>query len=66
MPEHFTHNTIEASFWCKPCGKPTMHYVANGRRGGCQACIAKREAEIAAEKAKPKAPEQVSLFEEVA
>lgn len=45
MPEHFTHTTTEAKFWCNKCGKPTMHYVASGRRGGCQTCIAVRDEE---------------------
>ena len=56
MPEHFTHTTVEASFWCAKCGKPTMHYVASGRRGSCKACIARLEA---IPKAEPKAIQEV-------
>jgi len=39
MPEHFTKNTIEASFWCSKCGKATMHRVDDGRRGPCLFCM---------------------------
>ena len=53
MPEHFSKSTVEAKFWCKPCGKPTMHYVSDGRRGGCKECIARREAEKEARDATP-------------
>lgn len=41
MPEHFTKNTVSASFWCNKCGKPTMHRVFDGRRGPCEDCMAK-------------------------
>jgi hypothetical protein len=58
MPEHFNKATVEAKFWCAKCGGPTMHYVFDGRRGGCKACIAKQEA-----KPKPTPqPVQDSLF----
>lgn len=57
MAEHFTKATSEAKFWCKPCGGPTMHYVSDGRRGGCQVCIAKG----AAQAKKPAAAVQGSL-----
>jgi len=62
MPEHFTHTTFEAKFWCNKCGKPTMHYVASGRRGGCQACIAKWEEEKRVRDAIPPAATQERLF----
>jgi hypothetical protein len=45
MPEHFTKNTVEAKFYCGPCNKPTMRYIFDGRRGGCQECIKRRESE---------------------
>jgi hypothetical protein len=60
MAEHFTKTTVEAKFWCKKCGGPTMHYVYDGRRGGCQACIRRLEA---LPKPGPK-PVQHSLFQE--
>lgn len=44
MPEHFSKSTVEAKFWCAKCGMPTMHYVHDGRRGGCQECIRRLEA----------------------
>ena len=31
MPHHFTKNTVEASFWCKKCGKDTPHEIWDGR-----------------------------------
>ena len=35
MPHHFPKSTIEASAWCSTCGKPTPHYVHDGRLGRC-------------------------------
>lgn len=61
MPEHFSKSVVEAKFWCAKCHKPTMHYVADGRRGGCQECIAKQEAKPKPAE-KPKPPEQKELF----
>jgi hypothetical protein len=60
MPEHFTKSTVEAKFWCAKCGAPTMHFVNDGRRGSCQACLKRLEDEAK----KPKAPAsmQTSLF----
>ena len=60
MPEHFTKTTVEAKFWCNVCRTATMHYVFDGRRGGCQACIERRKAEGAARPAPPAVQE--SLF----
>ena len=57
MPHHFTKSTVEAKFWCKPCGGPTMHYVNDGRRGSCQECIKKLEQT----KSEPKQAEQMTL-----
>lgn len=64
MPHHFTKSTVSASFWCSPCGKPTVHDVFEGRRGGCHECIARRVAEAAQREAEKKlaAQEQLSLF----
>lgn len=58
MPEHFTKNTVSATFWCLKCGKATMHRVDGGRRGPCMVCMestphgARKPAQI----------EQASLF----
>ena len=41
MPHHFTKNTVEASFYCAPCGKDTPHRVDSGRRGPCLTCLGK-------------------------
>lgn len=63
-PEHFTHNTIEASFWCNVCHKPTMHNVASGRRGSCLDCIKRLdEQRCIPGTEKPKEPEQMSIAE---
>lgn len=62
MPHHFTKNTVSATFWCSKCGKPTVHYVLDGRRGGCHVCIAKREAEKDAREVAPAPAEQMGLF----
>lgn len=62
MPHHFTKSTVSATFWCKPCGKPTMHYVFDGRRGGCQVCMARQEAEKLEREAEPVTAEQMGLF----
>jgi hypothetical protein len=60
MAEHFSKSTVEAKFWCKPCGKPTVHYVFDGRRGGCQECIKRRENEAAVRRPAP--AKQETLF----
>lgn len=62
MPHHFTKATTEASVWCTVCGKQTVHLVFDGRRGGCTACIARREAEKAAREAEPPVAVQEKLF----
>jgi len=62
MPEHFTKSTGEAKFWCSKCGGPTMHTVADGRRGSCLKCLAKLEAKNTAAKLVPPAARQESLF----
>lgn len=59
MPEHFTKSTIEAKFWCKKCGCPTMHFVNGGRRGSCQECIKRLENQPKSDSS----PEQMSLME---
>jgi len=43
MPEHYTHNTLEATCWCNKCGKATQHRVDSGRRGPCLECIKRLE-----------------------
>ena len=58
MPEHFTKNTVEASFWCNKCGKPTPHRVDSGRRGPCLICLARVEPN----EKPPPPPEQPRLF----
>lgn len=60
MPEHFTRNTVSASYWCAKCSKATQHRVDGGRRGPCIPCM---EAVPAGER-KPAQVEQASLFNE--
>ena len=43
MPEHYTRNTVAASFWCNKCGKETMHRIDGTRRGPCLDCMKKLE-----------------------
>ena len=59
--QHFTRNTVEASEWCRKCGKRTMHRIDGVKLGPCLDCIAKLETEHA----KPKQPETVheNLFD---
>jgi hypothetical protein len=58
MPEHFTRNTVEASFWCAKCGGPTPHRVDSGRRGPCLLCLEALDASQKADR------ERMFLFEE--
>jgi uncharacterized paraquat-inducible protein A len=49
MTEHFTRNTVSASLWCPKCQKFTQHSIDHGKEGGgrkgvCQECVAKLEA----------------------
>lgn len=62
MPEHFNKATVQAKFWCAKCNGPTMHYVSDGRRGGCHVCIKRGEDSANAPKPKP-AAEQMSLMD---
>jgi len=58
MPEHFTRNTVQATYWCNKCGKPTLHRVDDRRRGPCLVCM-----EAPKEKpAQKPAPVQGDLF----
>jgi hypothetical protein len=56
MPEHFTKNTVEATFRCPKCNKDTPHQVFDGRRGGCLVCI--NQPRLIEE---PAQPEQLTL-----
>jgi hypothetical protein len=51
MPEHFTRNTVMASFWCAKCHKATMHRVDGVKRGPCLDCMEKLDAAHAAQPA---------------
>jgi hypothetical protein len=43
MTEHFTRNTVSASFYCGKCGKVTQHRIDDCRKGPCLECIARLE-----------------------
>ena len=43
MSEHFTSNTVSASFWCPKCKKFTQHRIDGHRKGPCLECIAKAD-----------------------
>ena len=60
MPQHFTLNTVSASFYCGKCEKFTQHRIDKGRKGPCLVCIAKLEAQHG--KAPKPAAEQQELF----
>lgn len=57
MAEHYTKNTVQASAYCRPCGKFTMHRVDGGRVSACLTCIANLEHA----QAQPAAPEQAQM-----
>lgn len=41
MTQHFTKNTVSASFYCNKCGKFTQHKVSDGRKAHCLECAAR-------------------------
>jgi hypothetical protein len=43
MTQHFSANTVSASFYCKKCGKTTQHRIDDHRKGPCLECIDKLE-----------------------
>lgn len=62
MPEHFTRNTVSATYWCSKCGKATMHRVDDRRRGPCMVCMEQSPQSMAPAKALP--AQQDSLFDD--
>ena len=58
MTEHYTKSTVEASVWCRVCGKNTMHRIDNGIVGPCRQCLTRPPAP----KKKPK-PVQLPMFD---
>lgn len=62
MPEHYSKSTVAANFWCSKCGKPTMHNVADGRRGSCHECLKRLEKENADRPVPTPKPVQTLLF----
>jgi hypothetical protein len=64
MKQFFTKNMVEASVWCKPCGKKTQWKIKDGRPQHCLACMGKLEAQHAAPKIKPAAEQSGFDFSE--
>lgn len=58
--QHYTRNTVEASAWCAPCRKMTMHRIDGVKLGACLECIKKREQEKETRRDPP--AKQESLF----
>ncbi len=61
MTQHYPHNVIEDSAWCKTCYAMTPHHVSGGQLGYCKVCFAKRQ--DAAQKPAEPPPQQSFLFE---
>jgi hypothetical protein len=59
--EHHSKNTVEATYWCRKCGKPTLHRVDDGLRGPCLTCMQKPLPE---KKPPQPAATQKSLFDQ--
>jgi hypothetical protein len=39
MRHFFTKSTVEATIWCKRCGRETLWKVAGGRPMCCETCM---------------------------
>lgn len=60
MPEHFTGNTISATFWCGKCHRRTQHRIDDHRKGPCLDCIARlEEKHVAAVKTEPERQQEL-------
>jgi len=62
MPEHFTRNTVSASFFCGKCNKFTQHRIDDARKGPCLECIARLEKAHDEKQNEPEPPKQGELF----
>lgn len=60
MTEHFSRNTVSATFHCGKCGKATAHRIDSGRKGPCLECIARLDKQHA--EAPPKPERQQNLI----
>lgn len=65
MTEHFTRNTVSASFWCSKCQNYTQHRIDDRRKGPCLECIARLDKQHS-EAPKPEVEKQQELFRGVA
>lgn len=63
MTQHYSRNTVEASAWCKVCGKDTMHRIDGVKLGPCLTCIQRLELQSSLPGMEsPKEPEQLTLI----
>ena len=63
MTQHFTKNTVSASFFCPKCETFTQHRIDHGRKGPCLECIDRANKEHDNRPATPAPAEQKGLFE---
>jgi hypothetical protein len=62
MSEHFSRNTVSASFYCGRCKKFTQHRIDSGRKGPCLDCIEKYDLRPVLSHAPEPEPQQSFLF----
>lgn len=59
--QHYPRGTVEASAWCRKCGKETPHRVDPPRLGPCLVCLKALE-NPTIPGIVPAEPEQVEMF----
>lgn len=62
MTQHFTKNTVSATFYCPKCGRSTSHRIDDGRKGPCLECMARFDAKPKPEAAGPVTNLQREMF----
>jgi hypothetical protein len=65
VSEHFTRNTVSATFYCGKCGKSTPHRIDDRRKGPCLECIARLDKKHD-EAPRPEVEQQGDLFRRTA
>lgn len=64
MTQHFSKNTVSASFYCNKCRKFTQHKISDGRKSHCLECAVKLDQLCAERKREPQAVQE-GLFSRV-
>jgi hypothetical protein len=59
---HHQKNVVEASLWCNPCGRYTMHRIDEGRPGPCLNPSHGRQEKLI--DTSPRPAEQVFMFDD--